>query len=159
MAIADIVAQVGDFACPLVEITGGEPLLQLDTAELCRKLLDQRYTVLLETNGSCPLSRVDPRVVKIVDVKTPSSGVSDSFRTDNISYLRPPDQLKFVIGDEFDFEWALDFLESQTIPAGVEILLSPATPGLDAGSLARWMLERHVHARLQLQLHKILQLP
>lgn len=156
---AAIVAQVRSFGCPLVEVTGGEPMLQTGTPELCQQLLELGHKVLLETNGSLPLLGLDPRLVKIMDIKTPSSGMDRSGRPENLAFLRAGDQVKFVLADRPDFDWACRYLDTHAVPPGVEILFSPVTPGLDGGVLARWIMESHRPVRLQIQLHKHLNLP
>ncbi len=159
MALEAILDAVAAFGCPLVEVTGGEPLQQPEAPELCRRLADAGYTVLLETNGSRPLAGLDPRVVRIMDVKTPGSGMAASFEERNLACLRPPDQVKFVLTGEADYEWARRFLRDHPLPEGVEALLSPVTPGLDPGALARWILRDRLPVRLQVQLHKWLDIP
>lgn len=159
MSVDEVVAAVAAFGCPLVEITGGEPLLQAGVPELCRRLLADGRRVLLETNGSLPLDVVDGRVVRIMDVKTPGSGMAQRMRAENLDQLRPPDQLKFVLIDRADYEWAREYLTTHSLPAGVEVLFAPATPGLSAADLARWILEDRLPVRLQIQLHKHLGLP
>ncbi|HPB28467.1 MAG TPA: radical SAM protein, partial [Acidobacteriota bacterium] len=118
MSVDEVVAAVAAFGCPLVEITGGEPLLQAGVPELCRRLLADGRRVLLETNGSLPLDVVDGRVVRIMDVKTPGSGMAQRMRAENLDQLRPPDQLKFVLIDRADYEWAREYLTTHSLPAG-----------------------------------------
>ncbi len=159
MSVDEVVAAVAALGCPLVEITGGEPLLQAGVPELCHRLLADGRRVLLETNGSLPLDVVDGRVVRIMDIKTPGSGMAHRMRAENLDQLRPPDQLKFVLTDRADYEWAREYLMAHPLPAGVEVLFAPATPGLPPADLARWILEDHLPVRLQIQLHKHLGLP
>ncbi|HOT00880.1 MAG TPA: radical SAM protein [Acidobacteriota bacterium] len=159
MSVDDVVAAVAAFGCPLVEITGGEPLLQAGVPELCRRLLADGRRVLLETNGSLPLDVVDGRVVRIMDVKTPGSGMAHRMRVENLDQLRPPDQLKFVLTDRADYEWARTYLTAHPLPAGVDVLFAPVTPGLPPADLARWILDDRLPVRLQIQLHKHLGLP
>jgi 7-carboxy-7-deazaguanine synthase len=158
-SMEDILEQVVGFSCSLVEVTGGEPLEQAETPELCRRLADAGRTVLLETNGAHPLSGLDPRVIRILDVKTPGSGMVQALDARNLALLSPPDQVKFVLTGVEDYRWARDFLNRQAVPAGVEVLFSPVTPGLDPGDLARWILADRLPVRLQVQLHKWLDLP
>ena len=159
MPVEEILAAVAGFGCPLVEVTGGEPLQQPETPELCRRLADAGHAVLLETNGSRPLAGLDPRVVRIMDVKTPGSGMAASFDASNLAVLRPPDQVKFVLTGEADYAWARQFLRDHPLPDGVEALFSPVTPGLEPAVLARWILRDRLPVRLQVQLHKWLDLP
>jgi 7-carboxy-7-deazaguanine synthase len=142
--------------CSLVEITGGEPLLQEGTPRLIRRLLDQGLTVLLETNGSLDLSPVDPRCVRIMDVKCPGSGESGSNRWANLDLLTERDEVKFVLGGENDYCFARDLIlggKLRRVPAG-RIHLSPVHGSLSPRTLAEWMIRDLVPARLSLQLHK-----
>ncbi len=159
MTVPNLLDAVSAFGCRLVEITGGEPLLQAGTPELSRALLDAGMTVLVETNGTLPVAPLDPRAVRIVDVKTPASGMESRFHYPNLRVMTPPDQVKFVVGDRADFNWVLAFWEAHLKGLGLETLVSPVTPGLDAATLARWVLEVGVPFRLQVQLHKLLGLP
>jgi len=152
----------------LVEITGGEPMLQeREVVPLMRRLLDSNYTVLLETSGERALERVPREVVKIVDVKCPDSGAADTFRMDNLTALGPQDELKFVISSRGDYEFARDFIEEHALPSRVNaILFSPAFRKEAQGvgettncllapqQLVQWMLADNVPARLGLQIHK-----
>jgi len=157
VAVAEVVARLLEYHCLLVEITGGEPLLQEATPRLVKELLDRDFTVLIETNGSQSLNLVDPRATLVVDVKTPGSGMASSFDKVNLKLLKPHHQLKFVLVDEADFFWSLDFLKENL--AGInptEIIFSPVTALLDPARLAELMLKHRVRARLQLQLHTLL---
>jgi 7-carboxy-7-deazaguanine synthase len=154
----------------LVEITGGEPLLQeREAITLMDGLLASGYTVLLETSGERPLERVPSGVVKIVDVKCPDSGEGDTFRIENLSALAPPDEVKFVIASRRDYEFARDFIKEHALSSRVaSVILSPAFRKGAAGSrdashclldpqqLAEWMLADGVKARLGLQIHKFI---
>jgi 7-carboxy-7-deazaguanine synthase len=154
----------------LVEITGGEPMLQeREVVPLMQRLLDAGYTVLLETSGERPLQRVPQRVVKIVDVKCPNSGEPNTFRMENLDCLNSEDEVKFVLGDRIDYEFARDFVTRHRLDQQVNaVLFSPAFSKqasgardasyclLDPRELAEWMLEDGVPARLGLQLHKFI---
>lgn len=154
----------------LVEITGGEPMLQeRDVIPLMEQLLDADYQVLLETSGERPLSRVPKEVIKIVDVKCPHSGESDTFAFENLKALRPHDELKFVLTDRADYEFARDFIREHQLAGRVNaILFSPAFKKeasgardashclLDPEQLAEWILADNVSARLSLQIHKFI---
>jgi 7-carboxy-7-deazaguanine synthase len=154
----------------LVEITGGEPMLQeRDVIPLMEQLLDADYQVLLETSGERPLARVPKQVIKIVDVKCPHSGEADTFALENLNALRPHDELKFVLSDRTDYEFARDFVLNHGLAERVHaILFSPAFEKaasgardtshclLDPQELAEWILEDNVPARLSLQIHKLI---
>ncbi len=154
--MSDIEQEIRPFRCGLVEITGGEPLLQAQTPELIRCLLDGGYTVLLETNGSRDISVVDERCARIVDVKCPSSGQADKNRLENLDIITPNDEIKFVIGDREDFDYAKAVISTWLSRCGdlKPPLFSPAFGRLNPESLARWILEDHLDVRLQVQLHK-----
>lgn len=139
----------------LVEITGGEPLLQNECTELMRILVYDGYTVLLETNNSISLKDVPKDVIKIVDFKTPSSGMSDRMLWDNIQYFNERDELKFVIADREDFDWAIRVIEKYDLQT-YKLLFSPVFQKLDAHILAEWILETKLPIRLNIQLHKLL---
>ncbi len=155
---------------PLVEITGGEPMLQeRELVPLMRRLLDSGYTVLLETSGERPLAQVPPEVVKIVDVKCPHSGAGDTFRMENLQALGPRDEVKFVLSDRADYDFARDFIARHELAARVHaVILSPAFRQDANGSrdashclhdpreLADWMLEDALPARPGLQIHKFI---
>jgi 7-carboxy-7-deazaguanine synthase len=156
LEISDIERKIGAFRCGLVEITGGEPLLQAETPELIRTLLDRRYTVLLETNGSLDIGVVDERCIRIVDVKCPSSGESGKNRLENLALLTPNDEVKFVIGDRDDFGYAKSIISTHLAGRnGLKPpLLSPIFGRMNPEILAGWILEDHLDVRMQIQLHK-----
>ncbi len=157
MTLEQIEHQLRLHRCSLVEITGGEPLLQKETPELVRRLLDCGYRVLLETNGSLDISQVDSRCIRIMDVKCPSSGEVEQNDLENLHRLTPADEIKFVLGDRHDYEWAREIIR-RVGPAlrGTTILLSAIANELDRATLARWILEDSLEVRLQVQLHKII---
>jgi 7-carboxy-7-deazaguanine synthase len=166
--IDDIVAEVARHPTDLVEITGGEPLLQARVHDLMRALCDLGKTVLVETSGACDIAACDPRVIRILDVKTPGSGEADRNLWSNLDHLTPRDEVKFVITDRDDYEWAREVIAARGLAERcAEILLSPvfAQPsgaeiaGADALSmreLAGWILEDGLPVRLQVQLHKLI---
>jgi len=172
MSVEQVEAQVkqlsGNGSLPLVEITGGEPMLQeREVVSLMQRLLDCGYTVLLETSGERPLHKVPPQVVKIVDVKCPHSGAPNTFRTENLQALGAGDEVKFVLSDRADYEFARDFIGEHELARRVHsVILSPAFRKdangardashclLDPRELADWMLEDGLPARLGLQIHK-----
>lgn len=151
--IDDVVAEVKGYRCKLAEITGGEPLLQAETRVLAERLLRDGYKVLLETNGSVGLKGLPEEVVKIVDIKCPSSGQEGSFLIENLNEITKEDEVKFVIGDRKDYEFAKRFIYEFIKLRTDKILFAPVKPDLDPKKLADWMLKDCVDARLQLQLH------
>lgn len=152
-----VVERVARYGCPLVEVTGGEPLAQKDCPALLRRLADAGYEVLLETSGACSIDGVDPRVRIILDVKCPDSGESGRNHWANLDLLKDGDELKFVIASRGDYEWARDCIRERALEAAAPVLLlSPAWDLVAPGDLARWMLDDAVSARLQIQLHKVL---
>jgi 7-carboxy-7-deazaguanine synthase len=154
-SVDDVVAAVEAYACPLVEITGGEPLLQEDVYPLIDRLMALDLTVLLETGGHRSIARVPAAVVKIVDVKCPGSGEAQRNDWSNLGRLAPHDEVKFVVSDRADYEFARRIIaEHHLAPRAGEILLSPVHGVLDAKSIAEWILEDHLPVRLQLQVHK-----
>lgn len=155
MSLGDIVSAVARFPCKLVEITGGEPLMQGETTALARRFLELGYDVLMETNGTYPVTALDPRVGAIIDVKPPSSGVSGRTAPDNLVNERPHDELKFVLADRADFDHAVAILREYR-PRHKHIHFSPATGHLDPAELAAWILDSGLDVRLSLQLHKII---
>jgi 7-carboxy-7-deazaguanine synthase len=155
MTIDDVLAQVESHACPLVEVTGGEPLLQADVYPLMRRLLEAGRTVLLETGGHVLLDRVPPGVVKIVDVKCPGSGEAHRNEWRNLELLSPRDEVKFVIRDRADYEFARDVVRSRGLDRRAwPALFSPVHGVLDLEPLAGWILADALPVRLQPQLHK-----
>lgn len=156
MEIDEIVAEVRRLgpACRLVELTGGEPLLQKDIGELAAVLLSEGYTVLCETSGSVPVDRVPEQVVKIVDFKCPGSGEVEANDWSNLDRLDPErDELKFVIADRADYEWAKTQLRERDLDRFV-VHFSPEFEGMNRRELAEWILTDGLPVRLQLQLHK-----
>src|SRR5262245_61899800 len=155
MSIDEVVAEVEGHGCPLVEITGGEPLLQDDVYPLMDQLLAGGRTVMLETGGHRPITRVPAAVVKIVDVKCPGSGEAARNDWANLERLAPHDEVKFVVQDRADYEFAKDVIARHRLAgrAGA-VLLSPVHGVLDPKTLSEWMLADRLPARLQLQLHK-----
>lgn len=158
LEIDGIERQIRSFGCGLVEITGGEPLLQAETPELIRRLLDQNYTVLLETNGSLDIRGIDERCARIVDLKCPSSGESAKNRLENLALLTQNDEVKFVIGDLEDFAYAKSIILTHLSGRNhlKPPLLSPVLGRIDPEILARWILADHLDVRLQIQLHKVI---
>jgi len=158
MEVSEIVEQVRRLRCGLVEITGGEPLLQAETPALAGRLLETGHTVLVETNGSIDIDIVDPRCVRIVDMKCPSSGMAGHNDLGNLRKLKERDELKFVIGTREDYEFAKELLAAfPALPC--EVNFSPVFGLLSPRTLAGWILEDRLPVRLNLQLHKLIQMP
>ena len=157
MEIAEITRRVAAYNCRLVEITGGEPLLQTETPLLIHRLLENGYEILMETNGSLDISEVDARCVKIVDIKCPSSDVSEKNDLENLKRLNPKDQIKFVIGNRTDYEYAKKTIELNRPDFPEDhILFSPVSGKLPPTDLAEWILEDNLNVRLHLQIQKII---
>jgi len=154
MAIASILEITAQFQSSYVTVTGGEPLAQDESLVLLKSLCDAGYNTSLETGGMLDISKVDSRVVKVVDLKTPGSGECESNCYDNIAYLQLHDQVKFVICDEGDYIWAKEQLNEWGLAERCEILFSPCHGHQDATELAEWILRDHLPVRFQLQLHK-----
>ncbi len=157
MAVDDIVRRIDGLGCDLVEITGGEPLTQDGTPPLVERLLEDGYRVLVETNGSLDIDLLDRRCSRIMDIKCPSSGEHEKNDLANLHRLTAHDQVKFVIGDHDDFRFAVEM--SQRLPQAMptdRILFSPVVDRLAPVKLAQWMLENHIRARFQVQLHKVI---
>jgi 7-carboxy-7-deazaguanine synthase len=156
-SIDEVLAEVDRFGCDLVEITGGEPLLQEEVYPLMDRLLDSGRTVLLETGGHRPITRVPEKVVKIVDVKCPGSGESEKNHWTNLEALSPHDEVKFVIKDRHDYEFARDVVNCRQLAGRcAAVLFSPAHGLLDPKTLTEWILADRLPATLQLQLHKLI---
>jgi len=160
MAVDDVVAAVQQYGCPLVEITGGEPLLQEDVYPLMARLVAHGRTVMLETGGHRPIARVPPEVVKIVDVKCPGSGEAARNDWNNLDRLAAHDEVKFVIRDRRDYDYAREVVARHDLSRrAAAVLFSPVHGVLDPKTLSEWMLADGVPARLQLQLHKYIWSP
>jgi 7-carboxy-7-deazaguanine synthase len=150
-----VIDAVEAYNCPLVEITGGEPLLQNDVYPLMRRLLDRGRTVMLETGGHRPIAAVPREVVKVVDFKCPASGEADKNNWQNLDALAPHDEVKFVIQDRADYDFAIDIVRRHDLPSRcAAVLFSPVHGVLHPKTLSEWMLADRVPARLQVQLHK-----
>lgn len=156
MSIEEIVARVDSFGCPLVEVTGGEPLAQREVFPLLAALADRGHTVLLETSGALSIADVDARVRIILDLKCPDSGEAPRNRWENLSLLKPEDEIKFVLASRRDYEWARDVVQERELAQRHTLLFSPVWDELSPEALAGWILEEGVPVRLQIQLHKVL---
>jgi 7-carboxy-7-deazaguanine synthase len=154
--LEDILQQVASYGAHYVTVTGGEPLAQKTCLVLLSALCDQGYEVSLETSGALDISSVDPRVIKVVDIKTPGSGEVKKNNFDNVSYLLPHDQVKFVICSEEDYSWAKEILSKYQLSKKCEVLFSPSYHEQAPEKLADWILNDRLPVRLQIQLHKYL---
>lgn len=152
----DILAVVARYNTRHVTVTGGEPLAQKPCLNLLSRLCDAGYQVSLETSGALDVSTVDSRVVKVMDIKTPGSGESDKNLEINLQYLTTQDQVKFVLCDRQDYDWAVAFLRQHALADRCEVLFSPVHGQLEARQLADWILADRLPVRFQIQLHKLL---
>jgi 7-carboxy-7-deazaguanine synthase len=156
MPVEEVVASIDKLACPLVEITGGEPLLQAETPQLCAGLIAVGHTVLIETNGSLDIAALPPGCIRIVDVKCPDSGAGGSFRMANLAELTPVDECKLVIASRRDFDWALAFTAENYLDKRCSVIFSPATTSVSPRELAEWIIAANAPVRLGLQLHALI---
>lgn len=156
IGIDAVIAEVKQYDTKYITVTGGEPLAQPGCIELMTKLLDKGYVVSLETSGALDVSEVDPRVVKVMDLKTPSSGELSRNRYQNIEHLTAKDQVKFVIGNDKDYDWSRDILAEYALSDRCDILFSPMMGQQNPTELAEKILKDRLPVRFQLQLHKIL---
>ena len=156
MDVAAICTRVEDYGVRHVTVTGGEPLAQRGVHELLSRLCDAGLEVSLETSGALDVAQVDPRVIKVLDLKTPGSGEVQRNRWSNLEHLGPLDQVKLVLADRADYEWACDRLREHALTERVEVLLSPVHGKLEPSELAEWVLNDRLHVRMQVQLHKYL---
>ena len=155
--LADIVDQVASYNVSRVTVTGGEPLAQPGVFALMNALVDRQFSVSLETSGALPVDRVDPRVVKVLDIKTPDSAEVHRNLWDNIAHLQPHDQIKFVVCSRGDYDWArIKCDQYQLFDRVADVLFSPSHGALDPSELADWIVADRLPARMQMQLHKLL---
>ena len=155
--LADILDQVASYNVSRVTVTGGEPLAQPGVFALMTALVDRQFSVSLETSGALPVDRVDPRVVKVLDIKTPDSAEVHRNRWDNIAHLQPHDQIKFVVCSRGDYDWArIKCDQYQLFDRVADVLFSPSHGALDPSELADWIVADRLPARMQMQLHKLL---
>lgn len=154
-SIDDIIAEVRSYKCNLVEITGGEPLVQENVHILMKELCDLGFEVLIETGGSLPIENIDSRVKVIMDLKTPYSKMEKKNRYENIQYLKPNDEVKFVIGSREDYEWVKEMIgKYDLVNKAEQVLLSPVFDKVENVQLAEWILQDKLDVRFQLQMHK-----
>ena len=157
LSVSEIVDRIRSYGIPLVEITGGEPLLQKETPELIHRLIDAGFEVLLETNGSLDIRSVDRRCVKILDIKCPGSGEADRNDLGNLKRLEKHDQIKFVLSDRIDYAFAKKIIAAAWPDRPQNpVLFSPVSDRLDPATLADWILADRLDVRLQLQLHRLI---
>jgi len=156
VTLASLLARVADYGVPTVCVTGGEPLAQKNCLPLLTALCDAGYSVSLETSGALDVGQVDPRVSRIVDVKPPGSGEADRNRWENLTHLTPHDEIKFVLADRADYEWAREVMQAQKLAQVCPVLFSPVQGELPPAHLAEWILADRLPVRMQVQLHKVL---
>jgi 7-carboxy-7-deazaguanine synthase len=154
MSIDLIFKKVEEYKCRLVEITGGEPLLQANVHLLMKHLCDENYDVMIETGGHRDISGVDPRVKRIVDIKCPGSLMENRNRWENIESLTAQDEVKFVIANETDYEWAKKVIQKYNLTTRCTVLMSPMFGNIENRTLAEQILRDHLQVRFQLQIHK-----
>ncbi|MBL8446155.1 MAG: 7-carboxy-7-deazaguanine synthase QueE [Zoogloeaceae bacterium] len=156
VTLGEIIERVAEYDVRHVCVTGGEPLAQAGCQPLLTALCDAGHSVSLETSGALDISEVDPRVIRIVDLKAPGSGEVDKNLWSNVDHLRPEDELKIVLADEADYAWARQRLDDHGLAKRCSVLLSPVQGRLDPAALAEWILRDRLPVRFQLQLHKVL---
>ena len=154
MSITDIISEIKKYDCRLVEVTGGEPLVQNECLELMRQLCDQDYDVMIETGGSLSIKEIDNRVKIIMDLKCPSSNMCEKNDYENLDHIKKTDELKFVIGDRGDYEWSKKIINDNNLLEKCNILFSPVFGNLENKVLAEWILHDSLDVRFQTQLHK-----
>ena len=154
MKIDEILKEIKKYSCNLVEVTGGEPLLQKNCINLLNELIKNKYDVLLETSGSLSISDVPNKVINIIDFKCPSSKMDSKNMWDNINYLKKNDEIKFVIGDRIDYEWTKQKIEEFKLNKICDILISPVYGEIEPKEIVKWILEDNLKVRFQIQMHK-----
>ena len=156
LTIEEIIGEVKKFDCKLVEITGGEPLVQSEAIGLMSKLCDEGFEVLLETGGSLSIKEIDPRVKIIMDLKCPSSGMLKKNQYENIDFIKSSDEIKFVMGSREDYEWTKEILQKYNLTKKCIILFSVVFGELEPLRVVEWILEDKLDVRFQLQMHKFI---
>jgi len=154
MEVVQIIEEVEKHPCRLIEITGGEPLIQIETPELAHQLIARGWTVLVETNGSCNISQLPSGCIRILDIKCPGSGESEKMNWDNIPLLNKRDEVKFVLSSRDDFFWACDVVERYHLNGKHIVHFSPVVDKINPKDLAQWLLKDNLNIRIHLQLHK-----
>lgn len=156
LSIDEIISEVKKYDCNLIEITGGEPLVQDESIELMKKLCDIGYEVMIETGGSLPIEKIDERVKIIMDLKCPSSGMMKKNRYENIPHLKNIDEVKFVIGSLEDYDWSKEQIQKYDLTKKCTLLMSIVFGTIEPVTLVEWILRDKLNVRFQLQLHKII---
>ena len=156
LTLSEILERVKSFNCQLVEVTGGEPLIQKNVLPLLQVLCDDGYEVLLETAGHMNIGEIDQRVKRIMDIKCPSSGESEKILWKNIDLLKDDDEVKFVVGSHEDLEFAKEIIEKYKLYNLCSVIISPVSDQLDHQEIAEWILQSHLPVRMQIQLHKVI---
>jgi len=153
-SVEEIINEVKKYNCKLVEVTGGEPLVQNECLDLMKRLCDEGFDVMLETGGSLSIKEIDERIMIVMDLKCPSSKMEKKNLYENIDFLKPTDELKFVIGNREDYEWSKEIISRYDLQNICEILFSVVFDELEPVSLVNWIIEDKLNVRYQLQLHK-----
>lgn len=157
MTFREILEHIKSFNCNFIEFTGGEPLVQSNSIDLMNYLIENGYTVAIETSGSKLIDKLHPDIIKILDIKCPASNMSKFNKIENLKYLNKKDEIKFVISDRGDFDWAMDYISrNNTFAITENILFSPVFGKLEPIVLSQWILATHLPIRLQLQIHKFI---
>ena len=159
MSFEEILKEIEKYECNLVEITGGEPLVQEKVLDLMKELCEREYMVMLETGGSLPIENVDKRVKIIMDLKTPTSGMEKKNLFENLTHIKKFDEIKFVIGNKSDYEWSKDMILKYNLTDKATVLMSPVFNEINNIELASWILEDRLKVRFQLQMHKYIWSP
>ena len=154
MDIKDIINQIKQYPCKLVQVTGGEPLFQKNCINLLKTLVEEQYNVLLETSGSLSIEKVPKEVINIIDFKCPSSKMQKKNLWENLDYIKTNDQIKFVIGNKEDYEWTKDKIYKYNLDKKCEILISPVYNNIKSEQIVNWILKDNLKVRFQIQLHK-----
>lgn len=159
MMIDEIISEVDSHSCKLVEITGGEPLVQNNVHLMIKQLCNRGYNVMIETSGSLSIEEIDKRVKVIMDLKTPSSGMNSRNLYENIEYLKTKDEVKFVIGSREDYDWSKEKIREYNLTKRVQVLFSPIFEKIEPLEIVNWILEDKLDVRFQLQIHKFIWQP
>ena len=154
--LSEIIEKIKSYNCPLIEITGGEPLIQKNVHPLMKSLCDSGFEVLLETAGHLDISETDPRVKRIMDIKCPSSGESEKMLWTNIENLRPGDEVKFVVGSQEDLDYSKKIIMTHSLDKKCEVIISPVFDKITNLEIADWILKNNLPVRMQIQLHKMI---
>ncbi|MFN3395164.1 MAG: radical SAM protein [Thermodesulfovibrionales bacterium] len=154
MTQEEVMEEVRKSGLDLVEITGGEPLIQDEVLPLINKLINDGYTVLIETNGSIDISKVNKEAIIIMDIKTPGSGMASEMMLSNLALLKKQDEVKFVLCSRTDYEWAREFIKTHSLTKRCNVLFSPAFGMIDPERISRWIIEDRLNVRLNIQIHK-----